>query len=106
MVACALSASFKRFPEASELYSKKTSDPRVFRMPRKIGKCQQRTPCGEAGRMSTPFDKVIEHIATVGYHNHRLEGHSDIVSNGIVVDLLRNCEPFRKDFELGVIGTW
>lgn len=56
--------------------------------------------------MSTPFNKVIEHIASVGYHNHRLEGHSDIVSNGIVADLLENCEPFRNDFESGVIGTW
>ena len=56
--------------------------------------------------MSTPFDKVIEQIAKAGYHNHRLEAHSDIVSNGIVTDLLDNCESFRDDFKSGVIGTW
>jgi hypothetical protein len=56
--------------------------------------------------MSTPFDKVVERIAAAGYHNHRLEDHSDIVSNGIVGDLLRSCKPFRQDFESGTIGTW
>lgn len=56
--------------------------------------------------MSTPFDKVIKRIGSLGYHNHRLEAHSDIVSEGIVKDLLKNCEPFRQDFRSGVIGKW
>jgi len=49
--------------------------------------------------MSTPFDLVIEHIATVGYDNHRLESHSDIVSRGIFDDLLKTCPPLRRDVE-------
>jgi hypothetical protein len=56
--------------------------------------------------MSTPFDKVIERIAALGYHNHRLEGHSDIVGHGIVEDLRKHCKPFRQDLESGAIGTW
>lgn len=56
--------------------------------------------------MSTPFEKVIEQIAAAGYHNHRLESHSDVVSNGIIEDLLNHCEPFRQDFEAGLVGTW
>ena len=56
--------------------------------------------------MSTPFKEVIDRIAAVGYHNHRLEDHSDIVGSGVVKDLLQTCEPFRQDFESGVIGTW
>jgi hypothetical protein len=56
--------------------------------------------------MSTPFDKVIKRIASLGYHNHRLEAHSDIVSEGIVKDLLKNCEPFRQDFKSGIIDKW
>ncbi len=56
--------------------------------------------------MSTPFDDVIASIASARYHNHRLEGHSDIVSNGIYRDLLSQCEAIRHDAEEGTIQQW
>ena len=56
--------------------------------------------------MSTPFDAAIMAIAAARYHNHRLETHSDIVSNGIVADLRAFCEPFRLDLEKGVVKIW
>ena len=51
--------------------------------------------------MSTPFDAAIAEIAKAGYHNHRLETHSDLVSDGIVADLQEACEVFRRDVESG-----
>ena len=56
--------------------------------------------------MNTPFDKAIEAIQRAGYHNHRLETHSDIVSDGIYEDLLRTCDAFRADVESGVVSVW
>jgi len=56
--------------------------------------------------MSTPFDRVVEHIASVGYHNHRLESHSDIVSNGIFDDLLKACPPLSRDVSKDVVRRW
>src|SRR5208337_389811 len=40
------------------------------------------------------------------YHNHRLESHSDIVSLGILDDLLAHCATLRSDFEAGDVGQW
>lgn len=56
--------------------------------------------------MNTPFDAAIAAIAAAGYHNHRLEQHSDIVSDGIVADLTRECEAFRQDVESGAVQIW
>lgn len=56
--------------------------------------------------MSTPFDAAIREISARRYHNHRLENHSDIVSEMIFEDLIRTCEPLRRDFEAGVVGKW
>lgn len=56
--------------------------------------------------MSTPFDAALAAIAAAGYHNHRLETHSDIVSDGIVADLTVHCEAFRKDVESGAVRIW
>ena len=56
--------------------------------------------------MSTPFDKVIEEIKARGYHNHRLEEHSDTVSTGILHDLVAGCEPLRRDFDSQTVGQW
>ncbi len=56
--------------------------------------------------MNTPFDAAITEIARAGYHNHRLETHSDLVSDGIVADLQRACEVFRRDVEVGVVQIW
>ena len=56
--------------------------------------------------MSTPFDAAIAEIAKAGYHNHRLETHSDLVSDGIVADLQEACEVFRRDVESGGVRIW
>ena len=56
--------------------------------------------------MNTPFDTAIEAIQRAGYHNHRLETHSDIVSDGIYEDLLRTCAAFRADVESGSVSVW
>lgn len=56
--------------------------------------------------MTTPFDAAIAAIETARYHNHRLEEHSDIVSDGIVADLKRFCAPFNRDLEMGAIRIW
>ena len=47
--------------------------------------------------MTTPFDEVINEIKKRGFHNHRLEGHSDNVSLGIFNDLTRSCESLKAD---------
>lgn len=56
--------------------------------------------------MNTPFDAVIASIAATRYHNHRLETHSDIVSDGIVADLRARCAKFRGDLESGRVRIW
>lgn len=56
--------------------------------------------------MTTPFDDAINAIAEAGYHNHRLEGHSDVVSNAVYKDLLERCAPLRKDVDSGIVKTW
>jgi hypothetical protein len=56
--------------------------------------------------MTTPFDQAITAIALAGYHNHRLEAHSDIVSLALYTDLLATCPPLRADIESGVVGMW
>lgn len=54
----------------------------------------------------TPFDVVIEQIKLRGFHNQRLEDHSDIVSEGILNDLRQRCAPFGADFTSGEITSW
>jgi len=56
--------------------------------------------------MKTPFDDAIDAIRLAGYHNHRLETHSDVVSRGIYEDLLRTCDALRGDVDAGVIRMW
>lgn len=56
--------------------------------------------------MPTPFDDVIEAIRIAGYHNHRLEEHSDLVSQGIFRDLVERCPKIGEDFRSGSIGRW
>lgn len=51
----------------------------------------------------TPFDEVIESIRVAGYHNHRQEQHSDLVSRGILRDLLERCRNVADDYKAGVI---
>ncbi len=56
--------------------------------------------------MTTPFDAVVEQVKRRGFHNQRSEGHSDIVSDGILADLKRHCPPFFSDFSNGRIADW
>lgn len=56
--------------------------------------------------MNTPFDAAIASIRRTGYHNHRLEAHSDIVSDGLVADLTAACDAFKTDLERGVVKIW
>jgi hypothetical protein len=54
----------------------------------------------------TPFDKAIEAIRLAGYHNHRREGHSDVVSTAIFEDLVAECAALREDVAQGKVGMW
>lgn len=56
--------------------------------------------------MTTPFDSAVRAIHAAGYHNHRLETHSDIVSDGIFADLLSTCEALRSDVDAGIVKVW
>jgi len=56
--------------------------------------------------MITPFDSVIADIKKRGYHNHRLEDHSDIVSRGVLKDLLDRCDTIKEDFRIKKIKCW
>jgi len=56
--------------------------------------------------MNTPFDAAIAAIAAAGYHNHRLEQHSDIVSDGILVNtdyresIAKTCRAYTARYHL------
>lgn len=56
--------------------------------------------------MQTPFDKVVANIASVGYHNHRRDDHSDTVSRGLFDDLVSQCAPLKQDLEVGIVRAW
>lgn len=56
--------------------------------------------------MRTPFDVMVDDIVKRGYHNHRLQEHSDVVCTGIFQDLLKMCDSLRTDFDTQRIGSW
>jgi hypothetical protein len=56
--------------------------------------------------MTTPFDAAIAAVALAGYHNHRLEAHSDAVSTALFADLVERCAPLRRDLENGTVNVW
>jgi len=56
--------------------------------------------------MTTPFDEAISAIAGAHYHNHRLEAHSDAVSDGLIRDLTDSCSALREDLKSGVVQVW
>jgi hypothetical protein len=62
-----------------------------------------REPCSA---MTTPFDAVLNQIKLRGFHNQRLEDHSDIVSKEILKDLRERCSPFGADYGAGKIISW
>lgn len=52
------------------------------------------------------FDDILDGIAQNGYHNHRLETHSDIISHRIVADLRAACPSFDSDCQSGAVRIW
>jgi hypothetical protein len=56
--------------------------------------------------VNTPFDKAIEAIKKAGYHNHRLEAHSDIVSDALLSDLMAVCPALEADIDGGKVKSW
>ena len=56
--------------------------------------------------MTTPFDAVMQQIKVRGFHNHRLEDHSDVLSRGILRDVQDRCAPFSVDLTAGEIASW
>ena len=56
--------------------------------------------------METPFDTILKNIRDAGYHNHRLNSHSNLLSEQIVKDLEKSCEAFAKDRQNGTLREW
>jgi hypothetical protein len=54
----------------------------------------------------TPFESVIDEIKRRGFHNQRLEDHSNAVSSGVLRDLVLSCPPFSGDVSRAVIKAW
>jgi len=56
--------------------------------------------------MNTAYADLIHRIEERGFHNHRLEDHSEAISRGILHDLCATCEPFADDFAEGRVKEW
>jgi hypothetical protein len=56
--------------------------------------------------MINAFDEVVAEIIRRGFHNHRRQEHSDVVSRAVWRDLLAGCTALREDFEDGTIQFW
>ena len=56
--------------------------------------------------MTKPFDAFIEQVKRRGFHNQRLEDHSDIVSKEILSDLRERCAAFSADYAADKITSW
>ena len=56
--------------------------------------------------MNTAYADLIRRIEERGFHNHRLEDHSEAISRGILWDLCATCELFAVDFAEGRIKEW
>jgi hypothetical protein len=54
----------------------------------------------------TPFESVVDEIKRRGFHNQRLEDHSNVVSSGVLRDLVVFCPPFSSDISRAVIKAW
>jgi len=55
---------------------------------------------------TTPFDAHAEMVNRMGYHNHRVNTHSNIISDGILRDLWELCPALHSDLEEGRVGYW
>jgi hypothetical protein len=56
--------------------------------------------------MTGPFDDIVRHIETAGYHNHREPSHSNLLSDRIVADLAAACPAFRSDRNKSRFQEW
>lgn len=56
--------------------------------------------------MNSAYEDLIRRIEERGFHNHRLEDHSEAISRGILRDLRGTCEPFAGDFAEGRVKEW
>lgn len=56
--------------------------------------------------LETPFDQHAKRVNQIGYHNHRVNTHSDIISDGIVQDLRVTCEVLKDDLDSLLVGYW
>lgn len=56
--------------------------------------------------LETPFDRHAARVNQIGYHNHRVNTHSDIISDGIVQDLRTGCPVLKRDLDSLRIGYW
>ena len=54
----------------------------------------------------TPFDRHADLVNKIGYHNHRVNTHSDIISDGIIEDLKRVSKTFASDLASNRIGCF
>lgn len=55
---------------------------------------------------STPFDEHASRANEEGYHNHRVNTHSDLVSEGIIRDLVARSPALRTHLDKGQVGFW
>ena len=56
--------------------------------------------------MKPLLDSILDGIARNGYHNHRLESHSDTISHRIIADLRTACPAFDGDCKSDAIRVW
>jgi hypothetical protein len=56
--------------------------------------------------LETPFDRHAARVNQIGYHNHRVNTHSDIISDGIVQDLRTTCATLKDDLDALRVGYW
>ena len=63
-------------------------------------------PRNADGAGTKPFDDVIEAIRVAGYHNHRREQHSNLVSDGIFRGLMDRCQQIAADYRSHRIADW
>ena len=56
--------------------------------------------------MVIPFDLHAKRANDVGYHNHRQNSHSDIISEGIFADIRTESTLIRDEIDKGVVNFW